>query len=144
MKRIPELRDLSDDHHHGLVLARKAKRAADGEVGPSVVEVWAMARESFRTELEPHFQIEEKFIGASLNDQGESQLAQRLLDEHTALREFFAPEHARTVAGLRRFGELLEQHIRFEERELFQVAQTTLDADTLAAVAAACRAKHRT
>jgi hypothetical protein len=31
MKRIPQLRDLSEDHHHGLVLARKARQAAAGK-----------------------------------------------------------------------------------------------------------------
>ncbi len=31
MKRAPELRTLSEDHHHGLVYARRLRRAAEGD-----------------------------------------------------------------------------------------------------------------
>ena len=139
MKRVPQLRDLSEDHHHGLVLARKAKMAASGQEGPSGPKMWAEVEAVFKSELEPHFEIEESFIGEALRAAGESQLAQRLVDEHEALRRFLMPGHQRTLDDLRRFGELLEQHIRFEERELFQVAQDKLTGDELGAVAKACR-----
>ena len=141
MKRAPQLRDLSEDHHHGLVLARNAKLAGSGDKAPSVSEMWAHVEAVFKSELEPHFEIEESFIGEALRGAGESQLAQRLVDEHEALRQFLLPGHRRTVDDLRRFGELLEQHIRFEERELFQVAQEKLTGDELAAVAQACRGR---
>jgi len=141
MKRVPELRDLSDDHHHGLVLARKAKKAAAGEAGFSTSEVWADAEMCFKTELEPHFQIEELLIATVLETQGESQLARQLYDEHKVLRDFFIPGSGRTSADLQHFGELLEKHIRFEERELFEVAQNILNPDALRAVAKACHAR---
>ena len=141
MKRAPQLRDLSEDHHHGLVLARKAKLAASGQEGSSGPEIWAEVEAVFKRELEPHFEIEESLIGEALRAAGESQLAQRLVDEHEALRQFLLPRHRRTVDDLRRFGELLEQHIRFEERELFQVAQEKLTSDELGAVAKACHSR---
>jgi hypothetical protein len=31
MKRVAELKGLSEDHHHGLVHARRLRRAASGE-----------------------------------------------------------------------------------------------------------------
>jgi hypothetical protein len=31
MKRTPELRTLSEDHHHGLVHARRLRRVAEGD-----------------------------------------------------------------------------------------------------------------
>lgn len=141
MKRVPQLRDLSEDHHHGLVLARKARMAASGEDGPSESEMWAEVEAVFNRELEPHFKIEESFLGEALRAVGESQLAQRLSDEHEALRWFLTPENRRTADDLRRFGELLEQHIRFEERELFQVAQEKLSSEELGAVAKACQGR---
>jgi hemerythrin-like domain-containing protein len=140
MKRVPELRDLSEDHHHGLVLARKARKAAAGEDGFPASDVWAEVEAMFKTELEPHFQIEESLIGAVLAALGESQLSRRLLDEHEALREFLIPGRDRTPDDLGRFGELLEKHIRFEERELFEVAQSRLNPDELSEVAKACQA----
>ena len=138
VRRMPELRDLSEDHHHGLVLARNAKRAAVGEGDLSIDEVWDDIETKFETELEPHFQIEETFIGSVLETRDASQFARRLYAEHIALREFLVPGHSRTTTELRNFGELLEQHIRFEEREFFEIAQELLTPDELRAVASAC------
>ncbi|MCP8688816.1 hemerythrin domain-containing protein [Marinobacterium sedimentorum] len=143
MKRVPQLRDLSDDHHQGLVLARKAKMAALGQKEPCGPEIWAEVEAVFRRELEPHFEIEESFIAEPLRAAGESQLAQRLCDEHEALRQYLMPGHPRTLDDLRLFGELLQQHIRFEERELFQVAQHKLTSEELGAVAQACHDRDR-
>ena len=142
MKRLPELQALSEDHHSGLVLARKAKKAAAGEDGFSTRNVWADVEARFKTELEPHFQIEESFIASNLEAQGESRLAKRLYEEHETLRQFLFPESGRTSADLQSFGELLEKHIRFEERELFEVAQNSLSPDVLRAVARACHARR--
>lgn len=141
MKRAPELRDLSEDHHHGLVLARKAKLAAAGEGKSSAEDMWVEVEQAFKQELEPHFEVEESLIGPALEAVGESPLARRLVDEHRALRACLTSRH-RTADDLRRFGELLERHIRFEERELFQVAQDKMTSHELAAVARACRDSH--
>jgi len=42
-----------------------------------------------------------------------------------------------------RFGRLLEAHVRFEEREVFEIAQARLTPAMLRAVAEACRATPR-
>jgi len=140
MKRAPELHALSKDHHSGLVLAKKAKRAGN-EGGALVSEVWADIEVRFKAELEPHFQIEESLIALNLEAQGELQLVKRLYKEHDALRQFFVPGSGRTPGDLRSFGELLEKHIRFEERELFEVAQNTLNPDVLSEIERACHVK---
>jgi hemerythrin-like domain-containing protein len=135
------LRNLSEDHHYGLVLARKAKRAGAGEGDLSSADVWTEIETQFKEELEPHFQIEESLIAPPLEIQGESRLAKQLYEEHEALRQFLVPGSERTAADLRRFGELLEKHIRFEERELFEAAQNSLSPEALQAVAEACHAR---
>jgi len=140
MKRLPELRDLSEDHHHGLVLARRALRASNSAERSVLDDVWADVLRHFETTLEPHFHIEESLIAPILEKQGESQLAARLYEEHSALRQLVGTMDGEMADNLRRFGELLEKHIRFEERELFEVAQRVLSADALRAVADACRA----
>jgi hemerythrin-like domain-containing protein len=138
VKRSDELRDLSVEHHHGLVLARRARRAAAGEDGATPGEVWDGIAERFRAELEPHFAIEEDVLAPALEATGEAELVRRLREEHAELRSFVAPDGPRTWVALRRFGELLGDHIRFEERVLFDRAEAVLDADALAAVARAC------
>ena len=142
MKRTAELRGLSEDHHHGLALAQRAKRAAAGPAGHSTEEAWADIERQFEAELEPHFGIEESLLAPALQGQGESELVSRLYEEHAALRECVGPSRGRSPADLLRFGELLERHIRFEERELFVVAEQRLGADALRAVAQACHARR--
>lgn len=136
MKRAPELRALSEDHHHGLVLARKAKLAGGNE-GSAVDAAWAEVEARFEDALEPHFRIEETLLAPPLAAAGERALVERLLAEHAALRAYVAPGAPRTALALVRFGEFLEAHIRFEERELFEAAQRRLDAAALRAIAEA-------
>ncbi|NOZ08740.1 MAG: hemerythrin domain-containing protein [FCB group bacterium] len=131
MKRFPELRKLSDDHHQGLVLARHARVAGDA---PSAVRVWQEVEEKFRLELNPHFIVEEKYLAPPLEALGEKELVKRFYSDHRELRAFINDTKNRTIAALNAFGDLLEAHIRFEERELFEVAQARLPAATLKAV----------
>lgn len=142
MKRSPELRDLSEDHHYGLVLARKAMRAAVGEGALSLEEAWTMVEEKFADELEPHFQVEERALVPLLEQHGEEKLTERLRVEHAALRRFLAPGQARTAEELEGFGKLLEKHIRFEEREVFVFAQAKLSKEELSTVRQARRSDY--
>lgn len=143
MKRSNELRDLSSDHHRGLALARMARRSASGRGDPPTAEAWMEIVETFRVELEPHFRVEESALAPALEARGEPAMVRRLLEEHAVLRAFVSPGAGRTSADLANFGELLERHIRFEERELFEAAQRLLSAEELAVVAKASRSKNR-
>ena len=136
MKRVAGLRQLSDDHHQGLVLALKAKKAAAGKDGLSVDALWDEVVRRFNAELEPHFQIEEQLLAPALLAAGETQLIQRLEQEHAALRALLLSTD-RSATSLEAFGHMLEQHIRFEERELFATAQHLLSSRTLDAIATA-------
>ncbi|MCP5246594.1 MAG: hemerythrin domain-containing protein [Burkholderiales bacterium] len=142
MKRIAALKALSIDHHHGLVLARKAKMVGTAGLQPNELqEIRMELRSHAETVLISHFEIEESCIAAALNtlnDPDIDQLINRLYREHEALRQLFSSVDICNTAHLKQLGELLEQHIRFEERELFEVAQTRLDDQALQAIAAAC------
>lgn len=137
MNRMPELRDLSDDHHNGLVLARKAKRATADQVA----EIWREVERKFQTELAIHFAIEEDHLVEPMRAAGEAPLADQLVEEHRRLRALVAPDAPRTADALEQFGLALEQHIRFEERTFFEIAQQKLSAEALAAVAKACKVR---
>lgn len=120
MKRCPALRDLSNEHHQGLVLAKRAKRAAGTEGAQGV---WQEIRDRFAAELEPHFRAEETGLLPALERVGQAGLVRQTLDEHAELRRLIGENNALAMAG---FAELLERHIRFEERELFEAAQQEL------------------
>ena len=133
MKRASELRALSVEHHHGLVLARRARKAAAGSEA-EVAAMWAQVLEKFAAELEPHFQIEEKFMLPGLKRAGEQAVIDQLNAEHVVLRGLVAPDSERSADNLARFGELLDAHIRFEEREFFVAVERSLTPEEMQAI----------
>jgi len=141
MNRVSELRDLSDDHHTALVLARACKRAGGIESEDAIASLWQHALATFAAHLEPHFEIEDRHLLPALEEIGEAGLAARIRADHAALRAFQGlPPGRRALAN---FGRLLERHVRFEEREVFEKVQHRLPARRLADIAAACRRRPR-
>jgi len=128
MQRHFALRDLSRDHHLGLVLARKAHQAASGSIHDRRY-AWESLANRFQAELEPHFRREEEALLPAMQRAGESLLVERTLLEHAGLRKLVAENRFENLA---RFAELLTAHIRFEEKELFERAQRVLDPGQLA------------
>jgi hemerythrin-like domain-containing protein len=141
MKRLAEFQQLSMEHHQGLVFSRKVKRAAASGDEDLIRDMWVKVEASYKTELEPHFQIEEKYIASVMEEHGETRLVKQFNEEHKAIRQIFVPESGRNGADLNTFGVLLEQHIRFEERDFFEAAQKYLNPDELQAIANACKAE---
>ncbi|MFC1749537.1 hemerythrin domain-containing protein [Pseudomonadota bacterium] len=136
MKRVSEFRALSSDHHRALVFARKAYKF-DAKDDADLCRFWGDVELYFRRELVPHFEIEELYLGRQLKSMGHVVLAERLIDEHHELASFFFQKSNRTEVELHCFGKLLEKHVRFEERELFELAQKWLTSDDLSALAQA-------
>jgi hemerythrin-like domain-containing protein len=132
MKRHPSLQPLSDDHHRALVLARRLRRTSTG-TDATVRE--ALAREvqrEFDEEIEPHFRVEERWLLPALEDRGAGQLVARTAEDHTRLRALVRGRWSEDTAQT--LGELLERHVRFEERVLFPEAEAVLSDGELASV----------
>jgi hemerythrin-like domain-containing protein len=142
MKRSKALMSLSREHHTALVLAKRAQRLAQGEAGEALEFMHTLAGR-FAAELEPHFQIEEAGLLAALarlDEHGMPEMAtliERTHDDHQALRELAGRIRQQDFNSLQSFGELLESHVRFEERELFNAAEAALPAAVLAALESA-------
>lgn len=123
MKRHQTLQDLSREHHTALKLALAARRAAtSGNPREILVSATACA-EVFATHLEPHFVVEETKLLPAMLQAGEAALVERTLLEHATLRELVQRLAGADAAVLLSFADLLSAHVRFEERELFEVAQ---------------------
>lgn len=137
MNRDRRLRNLSDDHHQALVLARRATRASAGDA-TAALRVWNEVVHRFHGELAPHFSIEEKLLLPAVEQSGGADLATRTRNEHAELRRLIFKDQQEVATRLARFGALLRDHVRFEERVLFTFAQQRLDAATLDLVADAC------
>lgn len=130
MRRHPALRSLSSEHHTGLVIARRARRAVRGD-GDVRSAAWGEVRERFRAELEGHFRREERGLLPMMRACGETGLVERTLQEHQTLRALVAEDREE---NLEPFANLLASHIRFEEQTLFDTAQRLLGPSMLKAL----------
>jgi hemerythrin-like domain-containing protein len=131
MKRAPELRDLSDHHHQGLVQARRLRRAATGEETTTLEATAEAFLKFWQEETTAHFREEEEEEEALLpvlarygGDVGHGPVAE-MLAQHAQIRGLImelsdegrkGAVRPETLEGI---GELLETHIRLEEREVF-------------------------
>ena len=150
MKRSPELRDLSEQHHYGLVAARNLRHAAEGRkpLEPTVTEFL----QAWEAEIQPHFRCEEEILLPELARRlpEDDPLIVRTLVEHVrlrrAVRELHEANAARQVELAAWIGRALDDHIRFEERQLFPRIEAVCEGPLLtglgAAVQEACAAIH--
>lgn len=132
MKRHPKLLELSREHHGALKLALECKRSVEGGNEEEMMVLAQRIVALFETELEPHFQEEELDLLPLLAASGERELVTRTLDDHQVLRNWvkrLAVAQGGDCEALSAFGVKLAEHVRFEERELFEQAQGCLDLD---------------
>ena len=134
-KRHPALIPLSHDHHHGLALALRCRKHALGQLNPgdpaSIEACAAEASRFFNENLTAHFEAEETVLFPLMAAHEECrELVAKLESEHREFRRMVAP--ATDPGGQRKFlfdfGDLLEQHIRSEERKLFPAFETLVPA----------------
>ena len=125
--RHPSLVPLSHDHHHGLALALRCRKQALGQLNPMGVEGLRERarefREFFAQNLVNHFRAEEEVLFPQLSSRvpESEEIIHLLLREHEQLRLVMPSLQAEMGLGKIIFdlGDLLERHIRKEERELF-------------------------
>jgi hemerythrin-like domain-containing protein len=139
MLRDPNLIPLSRQHQHALALCVRLDRAM--QAGGIDVEAWQVEiQQQFESEIGIHFAAEEKeLFPAAARFPELKPLVAELLAEHILLRDYFARAIARSLdrQSLGTFGEKLVQHIRKEERQLFEGMQRVLSSQELAALGSA-------
>src|ERR1039458_3627170 len=97
----------------------------------------------FELELVNHFEIEEQILFPAIeNALGKLSLVASLIAQHREVEEIVAQlRSAPTAALLERLCGLLAEHIRREENDLFQVAQSRLPEPILRELGAAIERK---
>jgi hypothetical protein len=131
MKRADALQPLSRDHLQALLAAKGLREAEDAAAARSAfLDFW-------RDHGAHHFRIEEEEVLLpqwALYAEVDRPAVDRMLEEHLAIRR----EALRLVAGegslaeLRALGDLLHDHVRFEERQLFPAIEDSLNEEQLA------------
>ena len=143
MKRHPSLRKFSDDHHGGLVQARRLRRAAAGEGEPPAEVARAFLR-FWDEDTSPHFREEEEVLLAVFARHGGdlgSEPIREMVADHAHIRGLVMELGAEAGSGkvdretLRKIGEQLESHIRLEERQVFPLIEGLLPEQALGEVA---------
>ena len=134
--RHPSLVLLSHDHHHGLALALRCRKQGLGQIKPMGAEgLRDRAREFlefYRANLVAHFKAEEEVLFPLMREQvaGCAAMLDQLVQDHEQLRR--AMPQLESGTGLAKLifdlGDLLERHIRKEERELFPLFEAHVDA----------------
>lgn len=125
--RHPSLIPLSHDHHHGLALALRCRKQALGQIKPmgaaGLRERAAEVLAFYDSNLIAHFRAEEEVLFPKLRSMApqSAPVIADLLRDHEQIRQ--AMSQLKAGAGLAKIifdlGDLLERHIRREERELF-------------------------
>ena len=151
MKRAPELRDLSDHHHRGLVQARRLKRAVTGDEANMPEETAEAFLEFWQEGTTTHFREEEEVLLPVLARYREDLLGREpvveMLLQHARIRGLIMGLSDEVKGGsvrletLGSIGELLESHIRLEEREVFSTIEEALPEEALREVADRLEAK---
>lgn len=133
MKRHAALTSLSRDHYHALALAKRAKQAERETIDTQILFAMELV-DTFRRELEKHFQKEESSLLPRLGNAGLATPAARTISEHNALRELVDRLDTGELSCLSAFADLLVAHVRFEERELFPLIESALNPELLARI----------
>jgi len=129
MKRHPSLIALSHDHHHGLMLAQLIKKGAPQYEGlpKDIKGKIEHVKKSWDNELKLHFENEEKILFPAVKgkDKELDTLIAEILDEHVKIKLLVESldESKNIEDTLDELGIALEQHIRKEERQVFQKIQ---------------------
>lgn len=138
MKRHPALVPLSHDHHHALVEARRLRRTSDAAEDERRKAVAAFLR-FYSMETLRHFREEEEKLFPALvgHDGAADDLLVQALLEHQRIHALVGRLEQDMMAGaangssMRELGELLEAHVRLEERRLFPLIQEVVQDETL-------------
>ncbi|HVX32530.1 MAG TPA: hemerythrin domain-containing protein [Solirubrobacterales bacterium] len=135
MKRADALQPLSREHLVALITAKKLRAAED--LRTATQDFLAFWDEEGRR----HFRIEEEVLlpGWAAYGELDHRGVERMLKEHLMIRRqaLLLSAGEISLAEVHALGDLLHDHVRFEERQLFVAAEAALDDDALRRLAAA-------
>lgn len=139
IKRSRQLKPLSSEHHQALLVAFQLKKglAGHGESAGAPKDLpglLALARRFENSVFLTHTKAEEEVLGRHLPTAD----MKRLQLEHAEMARLLAAARQARPADMRQalaaFADLLERHIRWEERELFPQCEADMGESELAKV----------
>lgn len=126
LKRHEALKPLSKDHHHGLLLCWKIREGRKKQIETERIKAYTDF--FFDSQLRPHFRFEEKEIFVLLGQ--DHPMVKKAQADHHRLEQLFK-ENEHVDHALTEIEKELEDHIRFEERILFNEIQQEISEEKL-------------
>jgi hemerythrin-like domain-containing protein len=141
IKRNTAIAEFSKDHHFGLLLVWKIREGLKKSIELNRISRYILY--FFQDSLIPHFKEEEEILFCLIPS--DNALRMRAESEHSMFYKMVEelrnnPEDKQLIQN---FADLLEKHIRFEERELFNFLQENISESGLQAVAAKLKAREQ-
>lgn len=131
IKRQKELVPLSKEHHEGLLFVWKIRQGLRNGTDHQLIADYIQW--FWKADLQEHFRKEEEILAAHLPQ--DNRLVMQMLDEHQQLEALV--QICALVADEDIFLQLadgLNNHIRFEERELFPFAEQAIPPGIMKAI----------
>ncbi len=123
LKRSIQLQPLSREHHDGLLFVWKIRQGLQNDTHLDLLQKYV--RWFWKNHIKSHFSQEEKILLPYLP--ADHPLGKKLRDDHTAIRELMLSIDKEVERqDLINLSNLIEVHIRWEEREFFQYLESTL------------------
>ena len=120
MKRHEALVQLSRDHHFGLLLCWKLKEGLKKDISVERMSKYIVL--FYEQNLKPHFAEEEETIFLILGNS--HPLIEEAISQHRELEKMIS-DGFETPEQIQTFRDLLELHIRTEERQIFPEIENT-------------------
>ncbi|MCQ4034384.1 hemerythrin domain-containing protein [Kaistella montana] len=126
MKRHEALVQLSRDHHFGLLLCWKLKEGLKKDISVERMSKYIVL--FYEQNLKPHFAEEEETIFLILGNS--HPLIEEAISQHRELEKMIS-DGFETPEQIQIFRDLLELHIRTEERQIFPEIEKTATEEEL-------------
>ena len=140
IKRNVAIAVLSKDHHIALLLIWNIRKGLKNSIEPGRISNYVI--QFYETDLLVHFKDEEELLFVNLD--AKNSLRLQAEDEHKHIHSLVADlrKNPDDKNLLEKFATLLENHIRFEERILFNHLQEIIPAETLFKIASALQKRE--
>ena len=123
IKRSEQLAPLSRDHHEGLLFVWKIRQGLKN--GTDINTLSRFVQWFWENDLQEHFKKEEQVLAKQLPP--DDALIHRMIDEHQNIEALIhINENIADRILLVQIADAVNDHIRFEERELFPHAEKVL------------------
>jgi len=131
IKRSKELAPLSREHHDGLLFVWKIREGLKNGAPTSKMKEYSIWY--WKQHIKPHFYQEEKFLLPYFPEGNE--LAIRLKSEHETIREHILNlDRDADKTTFVQLCDLVSEHIRFEERNVFPFLEELLPPEKLSKI----------